>query len=61
MNDGHLGLRTADAQLLPGLGFASRFRVWGLWVPFGLGWVEDVEFAGVLGGRVERVGKMMGK
>ena len=20
-----------------GLGFASRFRVWGLWVPFGVG------------------------
>ena len=31
---------------------------WG-WV--GLGWVEGVEFEGVLGGRGERVGKMMGR
>ena len=34
---------------------------WGCGFLLRLGWVEGVEFEGVLGGRVERVGKMMGR
>ena len=43
------------------LGLALGFRVWGCGFILGLGWVEGVEFEGVLGGSVERVGKMMGR
>ena len=55
------GFENVEGCGYKGLGFASRFRVWGCGFLLGLGWVEGVEFEGVLGGRVERVGKMMGR
>ena len=41
--------------------FMSRSLLLGFGFLLGLGSVEGVEFEGVLGGRVERVGKTIGK